>query len=224
MEEIWKDVVGYEGLYQVSNLGRVRSLDRIINHRKLKGKILSQAYDTKGYLFVNLSKNNVAKPKRVHRLIANAFIEKINGKDYIDHINGIRDDNRIENLRWCTHQENDSFPISRLRRSLSNKGNQKWLGKHHSEETKRKISEAHKGLKNPNYWNNLSDENKKKIRLASRNACRVEVEQYTKDGVFLKKWDSISDIEKELGCHHANIRKCCIGKRKTLKGFVWKYT
>ena len=77
MEEIWKDIKDFEGLYQVSSLGRVRSLDRIINHRKLKGKILSQAYNTGGYLFVNLHKNNLAKPKTVHRLIANAFIEKI---------------------------------------------------------------------------------------------------------------------------------------------------
>ena len=78
MEEIWVDIKGYEGLYQVSNLGKVRSVDRevIRNGRitKLKGKVLKQNVDSKGYLCVNLSKENKTKTVRVHRLIAIAFI------------------------------------------------------------------------------------------------------------------------------------------------------
>lgn len=223
MEEVWKDVVGYEGLYQVSNLGRVRSLDRIVNGNRLKGKILSQVKDTKGYLFLRLSKNGNSKRFLVHRLIAEAFIPRIEGKNYIDHINGIRDDNRIENLRWCTHQENDSFPLSRLHRSQAKMGNQVWLGKHHTEESKKKISEARKGKKNPNYWKNLSDENKRKIQAAAYEKNRVEIEQYTKEGKLVKVWGSIASAARALGLCKSNIHKCCNGKNKSSGGFVWKY-
>ena len=223
MEEIWKDIKGYEGLYQVRNLGRVKSLDRVVNGKKLKGRFISLNVDTKKYLFVWLNNGNKKKMFRVHRLVATMFIPTIKGKEYIDHINGIRDDNRVSNLRWCTHQENDNFSLSRLHRSQSKIGNKYFLGKHHSQETKRKISEARTGTKNPNYWANLSDENKKKIRAASREACRIEIDQYTTDMKFLKTWESMADIEKSLGLYHSNIWKCCVGKSKTSGGFVWRY-
>ena len=82
---------------------------------------------------------------------------------------------------------------------------------------------AHKGLKNPNYWKNLSDENKQKIKKASIEACRVEVDQYNTNGLFIKTWRSMADIERELGLPHGNIWKCCVGKYKTCGGFTWKY-
>lgn len=223
MKEFWKDIKGYEGLYQVSNLGRVKSLDRVVNGKKLKGRFISLNVDTKKYLFVWLNNGNKKKMFRVHRLVANMFIPLIEGKEYVDHINGKRDDNRVENLRWCTHQENDNFHLSRLHRSQSKIGNKFFLGKHHSQETKDKISMAHKGLKNPNYWKNLSEENKQKIKRASIEACRVEVDQYNTNGLFIKTWQSMADIERELGLPHGNIRKCCVGKYKTCGGFIWKY-
>lgn len=118
MEEIWKEIAGYEGLYQVSNMGRVKSLDRVVkistmgSIRLVKSRILKPNLNTHGYLYVNLSKEGKVVPKKVHRLIAEAFIPNPDNKPFIDHINTVTTDNRIENLRWCTQKENMNNPIS----------------------------------------------------------------------------------------------------------------
>ena len=101
--EIWKDIEGYEGLYQVSNMGRVKSLD--YKHTG-KEKIMKLFKNKKGYLQINLSKNNEQKFFTVHRLVALAFIPNQLNKPFIDHINTVKDDNRADNLRWCTAKEN----------------------------------------------------------------------------------------------------------------------
>lgn len=112
-EEIWKDIEGYENLYQVSNMGRVKSLDKLDGiGRTVKGKILSLTADKDGYLQVSLYKNGANKRCKVHRLVAQAFIPNPENKLCVDHINTIKDDNRIENLRWVTHKENCNNPLS----------------------------------------------------------------------------------------------------------------
>jgi hypothetical protein len=110
MIEIWKDIEGYEGLYQVSNQGNVRSLDRYVkrgNHDLFKhGVLLKQGTHKQGYKLVYLSKDNLSKTVKVHRLVAMAFIDRIEGKNTVNHINAIKDDNRPENLEWTTQREN----------------------------------------------------------------------------------------------------------------------
>lgn len=117
MEEIWKNINGYEGLYQVSNLGRVRSLDRY-----RKGKANSDTFckgreikhrASNGYRIINLCKNGKYEFKLIHRLVAEAFIPNPNNFPCVDHINGVRSDNNKDNLRWCTYKENLSFELAR---------------------------------------------------------------------------------------------------------------
>lgn len=110
--EIWKDIKGYEGWYQVSNLGRVKRLKKIhCNHGKVnivdREHILTPTEDKKGYLVVILSNGGKSrKHRKVHRLVANAFIENTDNKPQVDHINRVKNDNRVENLRWVTNSEN----------------------------------------------------------------------------------------------------------------------
>ena len=109
-KEIWKDVVGYEGLYKVSNLGRVRSLDRVVAHHTAgtavrKGRMLTRAFDG-NYASVTLTKNRKSMTKRVHRLVAEAFIPNPNNCSDVDHIDCNKLNNRADNLRWCSHADN----------------------------------------------------------------------------------------------------------------------
>lgn len=103
MVEEWKDIYGYEGLYQVSNLGRVKSLPRDTkNQYAFQERILKPSIDKDGYEIVGFGK----KLHKVHRLVANAFIPKISGKEIINHKDGNKRNNYVNNLEWCTTQEN----------------------------------------------------------------------------------------------------------------------
>lgn len=98
MEEIWKDIEEYAGLYQVSNLGRVK---RIKSDRVLTG-----CKNTGGYIQVHLSKNNVVSNKLIHRLVAEAFIPKSENKPQVNHIDEDKTNNRVDNLEWSTAKDN----------------------------------------------------------------------------------------------------------------------
>lgn len=113
MLEIWKDVVGYEGFYQVSNYGKIRSMDREItqkNGRKrfYKGEIKSFAKDKDGYLIVCLNKEGKQKNHKVHRLVGESFIVNYENKPLINHIDEDKSNNHVENLEWATHYENNT--------------------------------------------------------------------------------------------------------------------
>ncbi len=102
--EIWKDIEGYEGLYQVSNTGRVK---RLVGKNCRKERILSAGYNTYGYLKVDLYTGNRAKSKTIHRIMAETFIPNPNNLPCVCHYNDIRDDNRIENLWWGSIEDNN---------------------------------------------------------------------------------------------------------------------
>lgn len=138
--EIWKDIDGYEGLYQVSNEGRVKSLARngiVAYGNRLKDRILKPY--TQIYKSYRLCKDGKANKEMEHILVAKAFIPNPENKPCVDHINDIPTDNRVENLRWVTHQENNEKEHHRLMLSKAN------TGKKATEETLKKISESRKG-------------------------------------------------------------------------------
>jgi len=100
MKEIWKDIEGYEHIYQVSNIGNIRN--------KKSGRILRPFINIHGYVRIPLSKDKKRKNYSVHQLVAKTFISNPNNYDIVNHINGNKTDNRVENLEWCTIEENNN--------------------------------------------------------------------------------------------------------------------
>lgn len=192
-EEIWVDICGYEGLYQVSNQGRVRSLDREIcknnNVKQFSKSFILKFEKSKGYNYVHLFKNGVRKRMAVHRLVAEAFIPNTESKPFIDHINTIRDDNRVENLHWVTPKENMENPLTKEKRKAIDRPRPK-------KETKDKIGKANS------------------IKV-------VQLDKDTNE--LIKIWNSAKEAEREGGFDNGNINRCCRGKYKTHKGYKWMY-
>lgn len=192
--ERWRDVKGYEGLYQVSNKGRVKSLERVVvdknnKPRLRKSLILAISKNDRGYCQTNLYKNGVLKTFRINRLVAQAFIPNPDNKPYVDHINTIRDDNQVENLRWVTPEENNLNDI-----------------------TRQHLSEMQTGKKNHQYG-----------KTGKYNARSIPVLQFDLDGNFIKEWESANEVSKSFNHCNSLVSMCCKGRRKTGYGYIWKY-
>lgn len=125
MEEIWKDIAGYEGRYQVSNFGRVKSLERRCRTktytRKVPEKIYAQAIDSYGYLIVSLHLDGKKKTRTVHRLVAEAFIPNPNNLKEVNHKDENKKNNAVWNLEWCTVKYNQDYGtrVDRIKRTQS---------------------------------------------------------------------------------------------------------
>ncbi|MBP5421139.1 MAG: hypothetical protein J6Y78_01725 [Paludibacteraceae bacterium] len=200
MEE-WKDIKGYEGLYQVSNLGNVRGL-----HFKKGNKVknLKLKITRKGYSIIGLSKNKKKKFFIVSRLVAEAFIPNPENKPCIDHIIPIScgGTNEATNLRWCTHPENMNNPI-----------------------TKNNISESKKGWKMPEEGRKRLSESRKGIIPKAKPPKKVY--QYTLDNELVKEWESISEASRN-GYSLSAISQCCNNKfhregNNIYKGHKWSF-
>lgn len=123
MEEVWKDIEGYEGIYQVSSFGRVRSLDRIVEVENrgygmlIKGGLMKPKCNETMHLYTVLAKNGKRKQKYIHRLVAEAFIPNPDNLGFVNHINEIPYDNRVENLEWCNQIYNITYGTGMKRAS-----------------------------------------------------------------------------------------------------------
>ena len=122
--EIWKDILGFEGLYQISNYGNVKSCKRLVNaiygsQRFVNERLLSLGKDKDGYLMAVLCQNGTKKTVKIHRLVADAFINKIDGKNLVNHIDLDKSNNIFSNLEWVSSLENNCH--NKINKNLSSK-------------------------------------------------------------------------------------------------------
>ena len=127
INEVWKPIRGWENLYEVSNMGRVRSVDRWVNHAYgkalKKGKIVKPWLNNKGYYKIGLCKGSVVKKVYVHRLIAEAFIPNPDNLPEVNHKDCNPKNNCVENLEWCTRDYNCHYADAQAKQSAAKKGN-----------------------------------------------------------------------------------------------------
>ena len=190
------DIPGYDGQYGVTMDGQVYSF-------KSK-KFMKFEIDKAGYFKIQLSKNNKIKHYLLHRLVANAFIPNPNNYLEINHKDENKQNNHISNLEWCDRKYNVNYGTGPKRRGEAIKGENHYMyGKHHTEETKKKMSKSrigiNKGPKSPNA---------KKVKCIETG----------------KIFNCIKDAKEFLGAKgHGNISACCKGKRKKAYGYHWEY-
>ena len=220
-QEEWRPVVGYEGRYEVSNFGRVKSLD--YNHTGKEG-IMKPKSNDRGYLYISLCKNRKKKSYQVHQLIMRAFVGECPEGHQVDHIDWNPRNNRLENLRYIPAKENAS------------RHSPEWFVKIQKvlqdPEWRKNVAEANKRhSQNPEWLQNVAEANKRKSQDPEWQKKNVEgakkrtkpIDQYTIDGEYVKTWESAKDAAKELEIQASSISSCCKGKRHTAGGFIWRF-
>ena len=196
-KEIWKDIPNYEGLYQASNLGRIKSLEKKVWNRFQyvihKEKILKPRKNSKGYVNYALFKNGKRNDFKGHYLILITFIKEKYKNECINHKNGIKDDNRLCNLEWCTIKQNT---IHAFENNLV-KGKKKRYK--YNKQTKKYYLDKHR------------DEAIEKARHVNS----IPIIQYDLEGNFIKKWNSTIEAEKYYG------KRIHIEREKAFN-FIWR--
>jgi hypothetical protein len=195
MEEIWKPIKDYEGYYEISNLGRVKSLERYVKQgnfiRHVKESFKNEYIGPYGYPCVTLCKDRKSTSKCIHILLANAFIPNPENKPAVDHINTNKTDYRLENLRWVTPKENANNLLT-LQHCRENT---------YSKESLRKRLETRK---------NRNTQTSPKT-----------VFQYSKKGNFIKEYYSLLEAERNTNINHNIISKVLNDNTLSAGGYLW---
>lgn len=240
MKEIWKDIPNYEGLYQVSNLGNVKSVKRIVSRAKngtgdlpLKSRILSPTTYPKGYKKVTLRKNNESKYFFVHRLVAEAFIPNPNNYPYVNHKDENPSNNFSNNLEWCTNEYNMSYgtlghriSLSKSRRVFQFDFNGNLLNSYYG------ISEASRLTKIPisSIFSCCNGINKsaggfiwsffEKAEMPKYKQIKI-VKKYDTNHILLKTYNSMREAEKMEKISSQTLNKYA-NSNTIYKGFYWE--
>ena len=193
ISEIWRTAVydgeTYEGLYKVSNLGKILSL----NYKNTgKAELLTPSDNGYGYFKVGLSKNGKTKNCYVHRLVGETFLENPEGKPFINHkIEG--DEGKTMNMVIF----NEDGTINEEKTTIE------WVTAKEN--------------------NDYGTHNERVSKAMTNGKLSKRVLQLSLSGELIREWESTREIERQLGYSHFRISDCCLGKRKTYKGYIWKY-
>lgn len=194
---VWKPIPNYEGYYEVSSNGEIRSVDRIVGgngERRLYGKPVKQKISCSGYLTVGLCKKGKKRLCKVHKVVASTFIPNPEGKPCIDHINTDRTDNRACNLRWVTLKENSNNPLTKIHSKF---GKEKTLG-----------------------------ERRRICQIARNDAPNLpkSVHRYALDGTYIDSFQSLIEAEIVTGIEIGGIKKALDKTHRTAGGYLWNTT
>lgn len=248
MNEIWKDIVGYEGQYQVSNLGNIISLNY---GRSGKPHLMKPTITHDGYYRVHIGGKKHPLMKTVHILVAKAFIPNPDNKPQVNHIDGDKTNNCVTNLEWVTGKENIHHAIVN---GLRKPDNHVYLkGEHHyaskpvvqydlngnyvklwqcQSDAARflncKSSSIVNCLNSPTksckgyYWRTPSTDIPQKIEVRKHHLSPRIIRQYSVQGELLREWDSFKEIMSENPSYKASsLSACCSGAQKTAYGYRW---
>lgn len=210
MKEIWKDINGYEGLYQISNMGNVKSLERfvhrcdgVVQHRK--ERIMCKRESSDGYYMAKFNVDNTSKSIGIHRLVAQAFLPNQNKLNEVNHKDCNRKNNCVDNLEWCTHKDNVRYSIQQGNH-ISTKN---LLGENNPNYRNHKLHEI--------YVNNKALALKNLSRKGGQNGRAVAVNLYSRNYNYIKRFDCISD------CANYLLKEKAINfKVKTIKSKIGK--
>lgn len=240
MNEIWKDIKDYECSYQVSSLGRIRSLDRYVGHRWggqafKKGKIKKTNIGKNGYMLVRLSSPEKSKTHTVHRLVAKAFISNTKNKPMVNHKDGNRLNNKVENLEWATAKENINHgagvelcskkifrydlegnlictykSANSLRETLG-----LWPGN---------ITAVCRGVKKSylkNIWS-YKPLSKEEVKERFKETTHRKIYQYSKDKTLINVFNGFNELTKS-GFINKKVTSVCRGKDEYYRNNIWSY-
>lgn len=192
MREIWKDIDDFSGWYQISSLGRVKSVGRYIRTKTrqlyLKEKILTPYLNSNGYYRITLSKNGKETKKYIHQLVASAFVNNPFNKPHVNHINNIHTDNSVSNLEWVTHGENikhywDNFEVKGHRETIGMMGKK------------------------------VLDENRKRNIVNQIDPITLKI---------IATYPSVLEAERKTGIENSTIHRVIHGQRNNAGGYIWE--
>lgn len=218
MGEEWRPIPDFEGLYSVSNMGRIKSEPRIVetNNRAsyvVHAKIKTQYKSKKGYLRVLLYKDNKRYTKPVHRYVALAFIQNPDNKPQVDHIKGNKEDNRATSLRWTTNDENYHNPTTFGNQQRSCQTNE--YRKKRSQQTIEIWKEKGDMYRSVLYSKETRD------KIFESNKQKKTVYHYDEKGIFIESFRSMAEAQRKTKIY--GISNFCLGKRQPRNKHIWSY-